>query len=68
MKYLEYQEVFKKTELKEDIEHVIKAVKEVHNEYSGWEIGEPMIIPIDEKSVQIQIPLKKYSKERTRCF
>ena len=37
-------------------------------EYSGWEIGEPMIIPIDEKSVQIQIPLKKYSKERTRCF
>ena len=67
MENIEYQEVFKKTVLKEDVENVIKAVKDVHNEYSGWEIGEPTIIPIDEKNVQIQIPLKKYSNKRTKC-
>lgn len=63
---LEYQELFTKIVFKEDVEYVIKAVKEVHSEYSGWEIGEPKIVPIDERNVKIEIPLKKYVKERTR--
>lgn len=63
---LEYQEIFTKTVFKEDVEYVIRAVKEVHSEYSGWEIGEPRIIPVDDRNVKIEIPLKKYTKERTR--
>lgn len=63
---LEYQEIFTKTVFKEDVEYVIRAVKEVHSESYGWEIGEPKIIPVDDRNVKIEIPLKKYTKERTR--
>lgn len=63
---LEYQEIFTKTVFKEDVEYVIRAIKEVHSESYGWEIGEPKIIPVDERNVKIEIPLKKYTKERTR--
>jgi len=64
---LEYEEKFTKTVFKEDVEHVIRAVREVHSELSGWIIGEPIITPIDERSVRIEIPLKKFKlNERTR--
>lgn len=64
---LEYEENFTKTVFKEDVEHVIRAVREVHSELSGWEIGEPVVTPVDERNVRIEIPLRKYKvNERTR--
>ena len=64
---LEYSEEFTKTVFKEDVDYVIRAVKEVHSETSGWEYGEPVITPVDDRSVKIEIPLKKYKiNERTR--
>ena len=64
---LEYSEVFTKIVFKENVDYVIKAIKAAHAETFGWEYGEPVITPIDERSVKIEIPLKKYKvNERTR--
>ena len=64
---LEYSETFTKTVFKQDVQYVIDAIKEAHTEKSGWEYGEPVITPVDERSVRIEIPLKKYKiNERTR--
>ena len=64
---LEYSETFTKTVFKQDVQYVINAIKEAHPETSGWEYGEPVVTPVDERSVKIEIPLKKYkTNERTR--
>jgi len=64
---LEYSETFTKTVFKQDVAYVINAIKEAHPETSGWEYGEPVVTPVDERSVKIEIPLKKYKvNERTR--
>ena len=64
---LEYSETFTKTVFKENVTYVINAIKEAHPESYGWEYGEPVVTPVDERSVKIEIPLRKYKiNERTR--
>ena len=62
---VEYQENFEKTIYKDDLEFVIKAIKEVHSEEYGWKMGEIIKQELPDGRLKITVPLTKY-KTRTR--
>lgn len=63
---IEYQENFTKVILESSYNYVINAIKEVHNEENGWELGNIQTERVDDRQIRITVPLIKRKKERTK--
>lgn len=58
-----YSENFVKTIYKEDYERVMQAIREVHNEETGWIIGEVMKEELPDGRLRITVPLTKKNEK-----